>query len=200
MRTRLLVVAVAALLSVAGCANKTDPPGAVGTPTATPVSTPSPVGPTPAASKSSFDDPDLAPNGYGPYTIGAKQADLAARKLLVDVENTPCQGITLAKGTADYEKPGLVFYNGALSFLSVNTPLVRTTEGARVAMPIAQVQAKYPDALTLNNSAGGMALLAKDSSGKYGLLFRIRTNGTVESIEAGLAETIEFRFTEGEGC
>jgi hypothetical protein len=200
MRFRLLFLAIAALVGLAGCANKTNGPTTSGTLPAPPTSTPSPVGSSPAGKPSTFAEPDLAPSGYGPYTIGVKLADLKTRKLVIDVKTTACPGFTLAKGTADYEKPSLVFYNGELAFLDVDTPLVRTTQGARVAMPVAQVQAKYPDAVTLNNGAGGMALLAKDSSGKYGLLFRIRISGTVESIEAGLAETIEFRFTEGEGC
>jgi hypothetical protein len=205
MRYRLAAAAATvALIGLAACANRANEPSAAGTnpPAPTPTSAgPTPAAPTPAASKSSSDQPDLAPNGFGPYTFGARLVDLQARKLVTEVEPQPtCAGLTLAKGTADYEEPSLVFFNGELQYLTVDTPLVRTTEGARVGMPIGQVQAKYPDAATLNSAGGGMALLAKDSSGKYALLFRIRTAGTVESIEAGLAETLEFRFTEGEGC
>jgi hypothetical protein len=201
MRYRILGVVVAAV-ALAGCAGgggggeAEAPAGTTGAGAATSAAA------TPGPSRSADEKADLAASGVGPYTVGVKLADLRARRLVVDVRpQAACQGLTLARGTDDYQSPSLVFFNDQLQYLSVDSPLARTTEGARVGMPVGQVQAKYPDAATLNSVAGGgMALLAKDSSGKYALLFRISTAGTVESIEAGLAETLEFRFTDREGC
>jgi len=185
-----LVVAV--VLALGGCAGQTGQAGQAGQsgdggPSATPGNTPTTVATTPK---------DFDARGLGAYVVGAKLADLRTRGLVRDLESkAACPGVLFAKGTTDEE---LAFVDGELRSITVRSPQVLTTRGARVGMPVDQVQAKYPDAATLNNATGGLALLA--TSNEFALLFRISTAGTVESIEAGTADTLEFGFTADEGC
>jgi len=179
-----LVVAV--VLALGGCEGQTTTQSGGGA-SATPGNTPTTVATTPK---------DFDARGLGAYVVGAKLADLRTRGLVRDLESkAACPGVLFAKGTTDEE---LAFVDGELRSITVRSPQVLTTRGARVGMPVDQVQAKYPDAATLNNATGGLALLA--TSNEFALLFRISTAGTVESIEAGTADTLEFGFTADEGC
>ena len=179
-----LVVAV--VLALGGCEGQTTTQSGGGA-SAAPGNTPTTVATTPK---------DFDARGLGAYVVGAKLADLRTRGLVRDLESkAACPGVLFAKGTTDEE---LAFVDGELRSITVRSPQVLTTRGARVGMPVDQVQAKYPDAATLNNATGGLALLA--TSNEFALLFRISTAGTVESIEAGTADTLEFGFTADEGC
>ena len=179
-----LVVAV--VLALGGCEGQTTTQSGGGA-SAAPGNTPTTVATTPK---------DFDARGLGAYVVGAKLADLRTRGLVRDLESkAACPGVLFAKGTTDEE---LAFVDGELRSITVRSPQVLTTRGARVGMPVDQVQAKYPDAATLNNATGGLALLA--ASNEFALLFRISTAGTVESIEAGTADTLEFGFTADEGC
>ena len=179
-----LVVAV--VLALGGCEGQTTTQSGGGA-SAAPGNTPTTVATTPK---------DFDARGLGTYVVGAKLADLRTRGLVRDLESkAACPGVLFAKGTTDEE---LAFVDGELRSITVRSPQVLTTRGARVGMPVDQVQAKYPDAATLNNATGGLALLA--TSNEFALLFRISTAGTVESIEAGTADTLEFGFTGDEAC
>ncbi len=191
---RLVLPGFVIALSLAGCSTGTG--GTGGNPPPSPPAggsaTAPPPSPTPATR------PDLTTKGLGPYVVGARLDALRTAGLAVNVRETPaCPGIAAAQGTAAYGKPDLAFYQGALQYLSVTDPQVRTADGAHVSMPEAQVRAAYAGATDINNIQGGRGLMVQE--GANALLFHIGT-GVVSRIEAGLAEPLEFRFTEGEGC
>lgn len=67
-------------------------------------------------------------------------------------------------------------------------------------MSLDEVKGRYGgDGVALSDGLGGKALGVLGPSGN-GLLFRTDKDGHVTAMEAGRYETLEFRFTEGEGC
>jgi hypothetical protein len=140
----------------------------------------------------------LAASGLGPYQVAVTSADLKAAGLLGTVDKAgACPGFVVATGLGTYAKPGLVFYQGKLQYTRVTSASTSTTEGVKVGTQLADVKKKYPKGKQLDDWNGAIAWFA--TSGSDALLFRIK-NDKVESIEAGLAEPLQFRFTDGEGC
>jgi len=91
-----------------------------------------------------------------------------------------------------------VFFQGTLESLRVTDPRVRTAEGVTVGQTGAKVRDTYAAASDLNNGQGGRALIVQ--VGAHALLFRVDIRDVVTSIDAGLADPLQFRFTDGEGC
>jgi hypothetical protein len=159
-------------------APSTPPSTATGEPTRTPV------------------DDDLYPTGIGPYRVGARFADLQSKGLLTDVQtDSVCPG-NGGRGLDSYFRPYLVFFDGQLTFLMVDDPRAHTAAGATLGMTLTEVKARHPDGRRLTR-LGQYIWLTSD--GRYALSFRF-DRGKVQMIEAGPTETLEFRFTEGEGC
>lgn len=142
-------------------------------------------------------DDDLEPTGIGPYRIGTRFTGLQTRDLLREVRTASGCDWVGARGLDTYHEPFLSFFDGRLSYLIVDSPQARTATGARVGMTLAQVKARHPDGRLVTR---GDRYVWLTPDGSDGLMFRFDEAGTVDSIEAGPAQTLEFRFTDGEGC
>ena len=125
-------------------------------------------------------------------------AGLQDAALLTSVETSAgCPDFVVAKGLPGFQTPTLVFYRGKLQYASVTSSKLATTEGAKVGMKLADVKKKYPKGKQLGDWNGAIAWFAAE--GENALMFRFKNN-KVQSIEAGVAEPLQFRFTDGEGC
>jgi hypothetical protein len=156
----------------------------------------------PAQTGTSRERPGLAADslsaaGLGPYQQGTPQQQLRSSHLLGPASTAECPGYVVAKGLSRFQTPTLVFHQGRLQYLRVNSATVATSAGARVGMSAADVRARHPGGRQLDDWVGATAWFAP--TGDDALLFRI-TDGKVASIEAGLAEPLQFRFTDGQGC
>ena len=228
MRHRRVVLAVTALMliGVTACSHdKKDDAAAPGAPTAgatagdpaaTPVAGPTTTG-ADAKSKPAFTkNPDgtinsagprpaasgttLTAGGFGPYKIGVSQADLRAAGLLGKVSKARqdnCKDYTEAKGLSKYHSPALSFYNGRLLHLSVSSSAIKTDKGVKVGTTLANVKGQYPSGKQLTDYSGAGAWFA--TNGAYALLFGIG-NDKVKTIQAGMAEPIQFKYTDDQGC
>jgi hypothetical protein len=229
-RRVLTSIAVLSLLFAAGCSSDDDPaaapapagaapttadagssdnpiPGApadAGGPTAAPTTdgTAAPTdkpGQSTATAKPGFaPGAQLNASGLGPYQVASPRKDLEAAGLLGKVESSAgCPDFVVAKGLKQYQTPSLVFYQGKLQYTTVSSTKTATAAGAHVGMKLADVKKKYPKGKQLDDWNGAIAWFA--TTGPNALMFRFKDN-KVESIEAGLAEPLQFRFTDGEGC
>jgi len=193
-------VGLAVALATAGCLVRSEggpkePIVSTGGPVVT--TAPPTAAPTtpPAAEK-------LAPAGIGPYAVGATLVALKSAKVLADLnESTGCAGWATARGTAPYgDAVTIIFYNGAVNWVEVTSPAISTVEGAKVGLTLAALKGIYGTKATeLNDGLGGKAVSVHGATA-LGLFFRFDATGKVKTIEAGKSETLEFRFTEGEGC
>lgn len=212
MQLRRLVSATAVVtcsFALFGCAERstpTPPP-----PVASAVSAAaSPTGPAPASPSTPAGSPSPAPTkaaaavltakGIGKYVVGTKMTTLKASGLVMNEKPTMgCADWVIAQGTGDYANIGLVFYKGAILWINVDKNAPATAAGIKVGATYDAVVAAYPSALKLNDGLGGKAISAHD--GDNALFFRFDPgNKTLMRIEAGKAETLDFRFQEGEGC
>lgn len=153
------------------------------------------AGPPPATSGAT-----LSAGGFGPYKIGVSQADLRAAGLLGKVSKAPednCADYTVAKGLSRYHSPALSFYHGRLLHLSVSSSAIKTDLGVKVGTTLATVKGRYPRGKQLTDFSGAGAWFA--SEGAYALLFGFGDD-KVTSIQAGMAEPIQFKYTDDQGC
>ncbi|MEV7227647.1 hypothetical protein AB0M79_11590 [Polymorphospora sp. NPDC051019] len=188
-RRALVALAVVGGLALAGCTGDDEPGPTIGS--AAPDGA---AGPTRPAV-----DSDISPKGMGPYLVGVKLADLQTAGLVGDTEKAEgCPDLALGKGLPDYAVPALAFDDGQLVHLTVSTPAVRTTEGGRVAMTRAEVEANHPDGRQVAGRAGASGWLVTEDAN--GLLFRFDGENRVESIEAGDSAALQRRFTSGREC
>ncbi|GAA1418319.1 hypothetical protein ACFQZ4_22795 [Catellatospora coxensis] len=195
----LLVVAALAAFGTAAC-------GKGGTPAAAPTAVTS-LGPS-AAPSSAAPAPSPSPKaekgfitagGYGPYVIGLALAKADAGKLVTKKQSTAgCPGWVAGFGSGEYADVAVIFYNGELLWFSTDGKSHQTAAGAQVGAKLAEVKAMYAGAKELPGPNGEKALSV--DSGKNTLFFRFSKAGVLTGIEAGDAETLEFRYTEGEGC
>lgn len=194
---RLAAPAIAGLTLVAcGTSSTSNPPvasnqSAVTPPAASPSASPSP---TKAAIA------QLTATGIDKYQVGAKLSTLKAASLVIGEKSTSgCPDWVAAQGVGDYAGIGLVFYKGAILWVNTEKGTYSTAAGIKVGSAYAAVTSAYSSALTLNDGVGGKAISAH--SGDSALFFRFdKANAKVTMIEAGKAETLDFRFQEGEGC
>ncbi len=144
---------------------------------------------------------ELTEAGIGPYQVGAAQTTLANQGRLAGVKTTTgCPGWATATGTGGYTGVDLVFYNGKLNWVQVDTTAITARSGGRVGLTLSQVQGLYPGSVLLTAGLGAKAVAVRNIANGNELFFRFGATGTVSIIEAGPTETLEFRFTDGEGC
>jgi hypothetical protein len=215
-----LVVAAAGLLATGACnRDATVAPGAPAPAPSAPPAVPERVEPTPPPPLQKMAPPvkkvkkvkvkkpappvvpaaRLSPRGLGPYTAGAAALGLKLGDLLADYhEDEACpNGMYYGKGTARYHSPYLTFTDKAkLLYLDVDSPKVATTAGVRIGTPFATAKRLHPDGRQYDNQGVHAWVVTK---GPNALLMSIE-NGKVSGFEAGDAETVVFRFTDGEGC
>jgi hypothetical protein len=164
-----------------------------------------PPGPTvgtspPATTPVAF--PPLTGRGIGPYVVGAELDALTGASALTNVKtSTGCPDFTTADAGGPYfGTVTIVFFQKKISWITIESSIVSTVEGAKVGQQLTAVKSLYgAKANQLSDGQGGTALGVRDGDGT-GLLFRGAADGTVGTIDAGTYDTLEFRFVEGEGC
>lgn len=158
------------------------------------------VGCSPARpSTTPVDQGFLAADGIGPYRVGMQLATLQGQRRVVGEITTPeCAGWVTAAGVGAHSAVTLVFYDGLLKWVDVDTPVHATASGAKVGGSLADAKAMYPNAQLLPGPAGEQALSVV--SGKNTLLLRFDKEQKLQLIEAGATENLVFRYTDGEGC
>jgi len=137
----------------------------------------------------------LSAAGLGPYSIGIKQRELKSAALVKGA--TTKQKCTTAKGLADHAAPTLAFSGGELQRIAVTSADVSTTTGAKVGTSYADVKSMYPAGKQLDDWVGASAWYTVE--GGNALLFRIK-DGKVAAIEAGPSQTLQFHYTDKQGC
>jgi hypothetical protein len=152
-------------------------------------------GPRPATSAS-----ELTAGGLGPYKIGIARKDLESAKLVgkvTPIKSDNCTGYATAKGVAKYHGPLLVFYDGRLLRLTVTNTKVKTDQGVTIGSTMSDVRKRYPAGKQIDDWTGRGAWLA--TVGDYGLLFDVRDD-KVAAVQAGMAEPMQYRYTDRQGC
>jgi hypothetical protein len=216
MRRAVFVLAALAVLGTGACSDDkkaaTWQPGAAGSP-APAVAAPGPVGS--GAAPAITENPDgtinrtlgtqpatssekLSAGGLGPYKVGVTAESLQSAGLITGVAPANgCTGYTTGKGTSKYHSPQLVFFKGRLLRLTVTSNEIKTDKGIKIGSALANVKGSYPNGKELNDWAGSSAWLAM--TGDYALLFPIKNN-KVGQVQAGMAEPIQFKYTDNQGC
>jgi hypothetical protein len=207
MRTGLILAAVVLAASVAACGE--DPPGGTTAPGGSPTASPPAVSSSPSVSPSPTPPPTdpaivFAADGIGAYVIGTTQSDLQARGLITDVEESLlCDTVFIAKGTGRYATTiTLTFRSGRLSAVHTASDTLITPSGARVGLPLADIQGIYGARGTLiNGSAGNKAFSVRVPASALAIVFYLdETNTRVKSMSGGEAQALEDAARVGEGC
>ncbi|MCA2213627.1 hypothetical protein [Jidongwangia harbinensis] len=224
------ILAVLTVVSVAACGDDEEPPAVAPPPVTTaPAPAPSGPAPsvsadggTAPAPPASSDRPEIATNpdgtvnsggprpatsessinagGLGPYQIGVSQEDLAEDRLIGKVTASTsknCPGYAGAKGLKRYGTPTLTFYRGRLLRLTVTGDGVATDQGVKIGASMGEVRRKHPGGKALADWTGKNAWFA--TVGDYGLLLEMQ-NDRVDAIQAGMAEPMQFKHTDNQGC
>ncbi|GAB1694769.1 hypothetical protein [Krasilnikovia sp. M28-CT-15] len=220
LRRTVLAAAALALFSVAACSHDkptaapsptgsvpaeagvggpepTEPPA---TGTAKPAFTKNPDGTAnrSGAPRPATGDTTISAGGLGPYKIGVPQATLKSAGLITGAgAKKSCTGYTGATGLAKYGSPDLVFFKGRLLYLSVRDAGPTTAKGAKIGTALADVKRGYPGGKQLDDWTGATAWLAPH--GDYALLFGMKDD-RVALVQAGMAEPLQFRYTDRQGC
>ncbi|GAB1643390.1 hypothetical protein [Krasilnikovia sp. MM14-A1259] len=218
-RPTVLAVAALALLAVAACSHDAPKPAPAVTASAPPeagVGTPEPTPPDatgtakPAFSKNpdgtanrsgapqpTTEDSTISAGGLGPYKIGVPEETLKSAGLLTRPPTAKsCTGYSGAIGLAKYHSPTLVFFKGRLLYLGVSAG-VTTAQGPKIGTAVADVKRGYPRGKQLDDWSGASAWLVP--TGDYALLFTMKDD-KVALVQAGMAEPLQFRFTDRQGC
>jgi hypothetical protein len=142
----------------------------------------------------------LSAGGLGPYKIGTTLKALQSAKLVGRTEKLRadnCPDHVAATGTSKFHSPELVFFDGRLLRLTVTGNKITTSRGVKIGSTVATVKAKYADGKQIDDSVGRGAWLS--TIGDYGLLFEL--NGDkVSGLQAGMAEPMQFKYTDNQGC
>jgi hypothetical protein len=152
-------------------------------------------GPRPATSETA-----ITAGGLGPYRIGVSAEDLLEDRVVGKVTastSANCPGYAGAKGLKRYGTPTLTFFRGRLLRLTVTGDGVGTDRGVKVGTSMADARKKYPAGKALADWTGKNAWFA--TVGDYGLLFDTRDD-RVAAIQAGMAEPMQFKHTDNQGC
>jgi hypothetical protein len=168
-------------------------------PTSNPVGTPSPNEPS--------TDPAtvLAANGIGPYVIDVKLSELQSRALVTNIEHSfhcddTWQG---AEATGRYAgQLTVTFHLGRLIDLHTNSTELVTPSGARVGMPLTELQSIYGSRGTLiTGTSGNQAFSVHVSDTALGIVFYLDEKNTkAGSMSAGRVERLDQVAVVGEGC
>jgi hypothetical protein len=178
-------------------------------PSASPVATPSPI-PSPVATPSPTEpatDPAtvLAADGIGPYVVGARLSALESQGLVAHVEPSfHCYDEWQnAEATGSYGgNLHLSFYLGRLIDVHTASDEYVTPSGARVGMPLTELQRIYGKRGTLiTGVSANQAFSVHVPDTALGIVFFLdATNTTVWSMSAGEVERLDIAAVVGEGC
>lgn len=174
-------------------------PGPTASPTASPTGTPSPAQPT--------SDPAtvLAANGIGPYEVGGLLSELQSEGLVVNLAPSfNCDDEwQSAEATGRYaDRLTVTFLLGRLIDVHTASAELVTPSGARVGMPLAELQGIYGSRGGLiTGVSGNQAVSVHEPNTDLGIVFYLdEANATVRAISAGGVERLETAALVGEGC
>jgi hypothetical protein len=137
---------------------------------------------------------DITATGFGPYGIGAGQAELATAGLIGPV-TTDAKGCAGTTGSSKWGSPALFFTKGRLEHVKVTSNSIKTSEDVTVGATLGAVKAAYPKGVEMGAGARGWYV----ASGDFGLLFRL-DGDRVAAIEMGTSSTLPVTFAGGPGC
>lgn len=217
IRSRRLIALVALATAIAACSQGV---GSLGAPTASQTAVPSLAqvspDPTPSPTSSSTATPSptkpatdpaivLAADGIGPYVIGARLSDLQSRGLVTNIEPSfHCDGSWQGAGaTGRYAgQLTVTFYLGRLIDMHTDSTELVTPSGARVGMPLTELQRIYGSRGTLiTGTSGNQAFSVRVPDTALGIVFYLdETNRKAQSMSAGGVERLEIAAVVGEGC
>lgn len=213
--TAFAALGLAGGIAMAGCGTGTPPPGATPTthgsasaaatsvttqPSATSSATPG-ASPTPPPT-----DPAtvFGADGIGAYLIGAQLTDLVIHSQVTAItDSTTCAGITDATPTGSYGNLlALSFSGGSLVSVRTTSASLVTPSGAKVGMPVADVQSLYGGrAEVITTPSGSKALMLPVIASSYALvLYLDASNATVTAMAGGDADRLESALRSGTAC
>jgi hypothetical protein len=187
--------------SVATASPSTPTPTSVASasPTSSPIGTSSPT--APAIDPATV----LAPEGIGPYVIGATLSELESRALVTNIEPSfNCDDDWQhAEATGGYAAQlSFTFHLGRLIDVGTDSSDLVTPSGARVGMPLAELQSIYGTRGTLiTGTSGNQAVSVRVPDTTLGIVFYLdSTNTETRAMSAGEVERLEQAAVVGEGC
>jgi hypothetical protein len=196
------VVATALQTAVPSLGENSPDPKTV--PSASPAS--SPIG-TPSPTESATDLATvLAADGIGPYVIGARLSELQSQDLVTNIgPSFHCDDSWQhAEATGYYaDELNLTFYLGRLTDIGTNSTELVTPSGARVGMPLTELQSIYGSRGTLiTGTSGNQAFSVHVPDTALGIVFYldVDTNTKTQSMGAGEVQRLEQFAVVGEGC
>ena len=169
------------------------------TPSPTPVATPLPT--EPAVDPATV----LAADGMGPYFVGAEMSELESRELITNIGSSfHCDDSWQHAGaTGRYgDAVALTFHEGRVTDISTNSTEFVTPSGARVGMPLTELQTIYGSrGRIVNGTMGNKAFSVRVPDTALGIVFFLDdTNTTSVWMSAGEVERLEEFVVNGEGC
>jgi hypothetical protein len=173
-------------------------PAPTTTPTPSPADTPSPAEPTP-------DPAVLAADGIGPYVVGATLSDLQSRGLVANVASSVNCDASWQDGQATGRYAGQLtvnFHLDRVTDVATGSTELVTPSGARVGMPLTELQTIYGSSGTLiKGMNGNQAFSVRVPNTPLGIVFYLdETNTKAVSMSAGEVERLEQAAEFGEGC
>lgn len=168
-------------------------------PTSSSTETPSPT--KPATDPATV----LAADGIGPYVIGARLSDLQSRSLVMNIERSFACDASWQHAGATGRYAGqltVTFYLGRLIDMDTNSTELVTPSGARVGMPLTELQSLYGSRGTLiTGTSGNQAFSVRVPDTALGIVFYLdETNRKAQSMSAGGVQRLEIAAVVGEGC
>lgn len=168
-------------------------------PTSSPIATPSPT--EPATDPATV----LAANGIGPYAIGARLSDLRSRALVTNVQpSSNCDDSWQhAEATGSYAgQLSFTFDHGRLTSIDTDATDLVTPSGARVGMPLTELQRIYGSrGRLITGASGNQAISVRVPDTSLGIVFFLdATNTKTWSMSAGEIQRLEIAAVVGEGC
>ena len=147
----------------------------------------------------------LAADGIGPYVIGARLSDLQSQTLITNIEPSFHCDDSWQHAEATGRYAGLLtvtFYLGRLIDLHTNSTQLVTPSGARVGMPLTELQSIYGSRGTLIAGVTGnhgMSVRMPDTD--LGIVFFLDETGTTtRSMSGGKVQPLEAAAVALEGC
>lgn len=180
-------------------------PAEAASPTASPVPSASPVA-TPSPTEPAIDLATvLAADGIGPYLVGAEMSELQSRGLIASVGSSfHCDDSWQHAGaTGRYgDAVALTFHEGRVTDISTNSTEFVTPSGARVGMPLTELQSTYGSrGRIVNGTMGNKAFSVRVPDTALGIVFFLDdTNTRSVWMSAGEVERLEEFVVNGEGC
>lgn len=178
-------------------------PAATTVPSAVPTSSP---GATPSPTEPAIDPANvMAADGIGPYVVGAEMSELQSRGLISSVGSSfHCDDSwQYAGATGRYvDAVALTFHGSRVTHISTNSTEFVTPSGARIGMPLTELQSIYGNrGRIVNGTMGNKAFSVRVPDTDLGIVFFLDdTNTRSVWMSAGEVEQLEEFVVHGEGC